>query len=94
MSSGTSVPSPRTSRTIGPRFTVSDQMVARSTVGGAGPRRERPNVVRRSATPEANPSSNRRMWRFRAFDSRGMSIVDLEWMILKIGIDRGIRVSV
>src|SRR5579863_3858930 len=36
MSSGTSVPIPRTSRTMGPRLTVSIQTVARSTVGAAG----------------------------------------------------------
>ena len=35
-STGTSVPRPRTWRTIGPRFTVSTQTVARSTVGAAG----------------------------------------------------------
>ena len=36
MSSGTSVPGPRTDRSISPRFTVSCQTVARSTVGAAG----------------------------------------------------------
>ena len=41
MSSGTSVPRPRTWRTIGPRFTVSSQTVARSTVGAAGFRRDK-----------------------------------------------------
>ena len=35
-STGTSVPRPRTCRTIGPRLTVSTQTVARSTVGAAG----------------------------------------------------------
>ncbi len=35
-STGTSVPRPRTWRTIGPRLTVSTQTVARSTVGAAG----------------------------------------------------------
>ena len=36
VSSGTSVPRPRTSRTIGPRFTVSGQTVDSSTPGAAG----------------------------------------------------------
>ena len=36
MSSGISVPSPRLSITMGPRFTESIQTVARSTVGAAG----------------------------------------------------------
>ena len=35
-STGTSVPRPRTWRTIGPRLTMSTQTVARSTVGAAG----------------------------------------------------------
>ena len=55
MSSGTSVPRPRTSRSIGPRLTVSIQTVARSTPGAAGFRRETPSVMRpttdRAATP-------------------------------------------
>ena len=38
--SGTSVPRPRTWRTIGPRFTVSIQTVERSTLGTAGLSRE------------------------------------------------------
>ncbi len=45
ISSGTSVPRPRTFRNIGPRFTVSSQTVARSTVGAAGFRRDRPQVI-------------------------------------------------
>ena len=48
MSSGTSVPRPRTWRTIGPRLTVSIHTVARSTDGAAGFSRESPRV--RSAT--------------------------------------------
>jgi hypothetical protein len=36
VSSGTSVPRPRTWRTKGPLFTVSMSSVARSTVGAAG----------------------------------------------------------
>ena len=40
MVSGTKVPSPRTSRSIGPRFTVSVHTVALSTLGAAGFNRE------------------------------------------------------
>ncbi len=39
---GTSDPGPRTWRSIGPRFTVSVQTVARSTVGAAGFSRKMP----------------------------------------------------
>ena len=45
MSSGTSVPKPRTSRSIGPRFTESIHTVARSTVGAAGFRSESLQVI-------------------------------------------------
>ena len=45
MSSGTSVPRPRTCRTIGPRLTVSGQSVAASTVGAAGRSRDRPTLT-------------------------------------------------
>jgi hypothetical protein len=50
MSSGVSVPSPRTWRIIGPRFTVSGQMTARSTVGAAGFSRDRPTLTRTTAS--------------------------------------------
>ena len=43
--STTSVPKPRTSRTMGPRFTVSIHTVARSTDGAAGFSRESPQVI-------------------------------------------------
>ena len=45
MSSGTSVPEPRTCRSIWPRLTVSTQTVARSTLGAAGFSRETPTVM-------------------------------------------------
>ena len=45
MSSGVSVPRPRTWRTIGPRFTVRGQTTARSTVGAAGFSRDRPTLT-------------------------------------------------
>jgi len=51
-SRGTNVPvDPRTCRTIGPRLTVSGQIVERSTVGAAGFSRDSPT----SAT--ANPAT-------------------------------------
>ena len=43
--STTSVPKPRTSRTMGPRFTVSRHTVAPSTDGAAGLSRESPQVM-------------------------------------------------
>ena len=43
---GTSVPEPRTWRSIEPRLTVSIQTAARSTVGAAGCSRETPMVIR------------------------------------------------
>ena len=45
MSSGTSVPRPRTWRSIGPRFTVSIQTEERSTLGAAGFKRETATVI-------------------------------------------------
>ena len=50
MSSGTSVPEPRTSRSIGPRLTVSTQTAARSTDGAAGFSRDTPMVIRMMTT--------------------------------------------
>jgi hypothetical protein len=48
VSSGTSVPRPRTWRTNGPRLTVSTSSVARSTVGAAGSMR--PSATEINAT--------------------------------------------
>ena len=55
ISSGTSVPRPRTWRSISPRLTVSIQTVARSTLGAAGFRRDRPRVMSRTAASPAAP---------------------------------------
>ena len=56
MSSGTSVPGPRTCRSIGPRLAESRQVVAASTVGAAGFNCARPTVTStptsRAATPK------------------------------------------
>ena len=54
-STGTSVPRPRTWRTIGPRFTVSRQTVAASTVGAAGFSRARKTDT--SATAATAPTA-------------------------------------
>ena len=64
MSSGTSVPSPRTCRTIGPRLTVSIQSVPFSTPGAAGSSCERPAVTSRLTTTAATLQAIRRC-RFR-----------------------------
>lgn len=45
MSSATSVPDPRTSRSMGPRLTVSISAVERSSEGDAGRSRETPKVM-------------------------------------------------
>ena len=66
MSSGTSVPSPRTCRTIGPRFTVSIQTVERSTVGTAGFNREKPIVARITPSATAEMVMIRRLRFFAA----------------------------
>ncbi len=55
ISSGTSVPEPRTFRSIGPRFTVSIQTVARSTDGAAGLSCETPTVMRTMTMRAAAP---------------------------------------
>jgi hypothetical protein len=56
MSSGTSVPSPRTCRTIGPRFTVSGQSVDASTTGAAGLSRDNPTLT--SAMTAKRPTAH------------------------------------
>jgi hypothetical protein len=74
ISSGTSVPMPRTWRTIGPRLTVSKTTDARATFGAAGLRRDTPSVVpsTKSAAPPA--SASWRVRRRRAAWGRGMSM--------------------
>src|SRR5262245_54812274 len=60
VSSGTSVPNPRTSRFIGPRFTVSGQIVERSTVGAAGLSRPTATVVAAKAVTTTTATRMRR----------------------------------
>ncbi len=68
MSSGTSVPEPRTWRSIGPRLTVSTQTAARSTLGAAGFSWDTPNVMPRDHDDQ--PPSPMRMRRIRFFFAR------------------------
>src|SRR5262249_7373411 len=74
MSSGTSVPSPRTCRVIGPRLTVSIQTVERSMLGTAGFKREMPIVARIKPTADAAIMMMRRLRFFAATPTRGTSI--------------------
>ncbi len=66
MSSGTSVPRPRTWRTIEPRFTESGHTVAFSTVGAAGFKRDKPTVMRAITTRPTAPMMIRRIFLFLA----------------------------
>src|SRR5438034_7307253 len=74
MSSGTSVPRPRTSGTIGPRLTVSTQTVERSTLGTAGFKREIAIVARIKPSADAAMIIMRRLRFFAATPVRGTSI--------------------
>ncbi len=59
--STTSVPKPRTSRTMGPRFTVSLHTVAASTEGAAGFSRESPQVMSGMAATRSTMYTIRRI---------------------------------
>src|SRR5438034_8335829 len=74
ISSGTSVPNPRTWRTIGPRLTVSIQTVERSTLGTAGFKREMAIVARINPMADAAMIMARRLRFFAATPVRGTSI--------------------
>ena len=68
MSSGTSLPAPRTSRTIGPRFTVPNQTVLAGAVGEAGLRPLTTKVIATTAAPPSTASTIRRIFfRLRIF---------------------------
>ena len=75
MSSGTSVPRPRTWRTIGPRFTVSGQTVPASTVGAAGLSRESPTLTRLTTRRPAVANAICRIRFLLALDGRAISMV-------------------
>ena len=64
MSSGTSVPGPRTCRSIWPRLTVSRQVVPRSTVGAAGFSCASPTVTSATTMMAATPKTTRRIFFF------------------------------
>jgi hypothetical protein len=72
-SSGTSVPLPRTWRSISPFFTVSIHSVPRSTVGAAGRSCDRPTVVTTTTTAAMMIMGLVRLGGL----TRGMSIVGL-----------------
>ncbi len=74
MSSGTRVPRPRTSRTMGPRFTESIQTVARSTVGAAGFSFESRQLIAPTAATVSVRMMIRRIIFFFATPSRFTSI--------------------
>ena len=65
IASGTSVPVPRTWRTIGPRSTVPRYTVSRSTFGAAGSSCDTPIVTRMTASAAPAPYPPRRILFFR-----------------------------
>jgi hypothetical protein len=73
MVSGTNVPSPRTSRSIGPRFTVSVHTVARSTLGAAGFSLESAYVTNGISTTAAAMYAIRRTFFCRLTSGRAIS---------------------
>src|SRR5882724_2340468 len=100
MSSGTSVPSPRTCRTIGPRLTVSTQTVERSTLGTAGFKREIAIVARIKPSADAAMIIIRRLRFFAATPVRGTSIEERfgakpagRTILWSVGFRSGITVS-
>ena len=78
MSSGTSVPGPRTWRSIEPRLTVSGHTDPSSTVGAAGFSCARPTVTSTSTSRPATAKMVRRMRFCRATEGRGMSMILLQ----------------
>ncbi len=79
VSSGTSVPTPRTCRTIDPRFTVSVSTVERSTLGAAGSMRARAaDSAITSSSPTMPPATCRCRLRFRIRGSRAISTMGPE----------------
>src|SRR5580765_4157971 len=75
MSSGTSVPGPRTERSISPRFTTSCHTVARSTVGAAGFSLARTTVTKTTTISVATEKRIRLAFlRFATSGERGTSI--------------------
>src|SRR5215470_18709088 len=75
MLSGTSVPRPRTSRSIGPRLTLSGQIVEASTDGAAGFSFERARVTPPQSSSATVTYAILFIFFARAFDGRWISIV-------------------
>src|ERR1700680_4255065 len=75
MSSGTSVPKPRTSRSMGPRLTVSGQIVEPSTDGAAGFNRESASVTPAQSSTAAVTYRILLIFFARALDGRCISIM-------------------
>src|ERR1700724_1922926 len=75
MSSGTSVPKPRTSRSMGPRLTVSGQIVEASTDGAAGFNRESASVTPAQSSTAAVTYRILLIFFARALDGRCISIL-------------------
>ena len=74
VSSGTSVPRPRTSRVIGPRFTVSRHTTDKSTDGAAGFKPAHPNGSSADCRIRTIPTMIRRIIRFLPASLRCISI--------------------
>ena len=77
MSSGTSVPEPRTWRSIEPRFTASIQTTARSTVGAAGFSFETPSEMPTTTMMATVAYAIRLIFFLRAWDGRAISTIYL-----------------
>jgi len=74
-SRGTNDPvDPRTWRIMGPRFTVSGQMVERSTVGAAGLSRDTPSSATANSTTATPPMIQSRRFLFCNKSGRAISI--------------------
>jgi hypothetical protein len=75
MSSGISVPKPRTSRSMGPRSTVPGQIVDTSTEGAAGFSFDSASVMAAQSTTATVTYRIRLIFLARALDGLWMSIV-------------------
>src|SRR5579872_4543291 len=79
VSSGTRVPNPRTSSTMGPRLTVPGQSVDISTLGAAGLSRDSPIVTAGIAASRTTPAMIPRTIFLRRTPVRGLSIAFPDW---------------
>src|SRR5258708_3636604 len=74
MSSGTSIPVPWTARSMSPRFTVSENKEAPSTLGAAGRSRVKPKEIPATASNARAASKSLRIVLARGFCARAISI--------------------